>query len=125
VCQPRLRAHEERPRDRRVRLARRRGGDSLVSCRGENSAHVRCPGPCCRRRSGALGLLLLELRTHLGRAAALALLRDDLAVHEELAAPDSPRLAPRECTVEAVFLDRALGAEGLRTAAALQRDREE
>src|SRR5262249_26313524 len=61
---------------------------------------------------GGLSLLLFR-RTHLRRPAALALLRDDLPVHEELAAPDAPRLTPRQRRIEAVLLDRALQAERL------------
>src|SRR5690348_6843022 len=61
--------------------------------------------------SGALSLLLL--RTHLRRPAALALLRDHLPVHEELSAPDAPRLTPRQCGIEAVLTHRALQAERL------------
>src|SRR3954452_19587157 len=65
----------------------------------------------CGRRSRALRFLLL--RTDLRRASTLALLRDDLSVDEKLAAPDTPRLAPRERTVEAVVAHRALQAERL------------
>ncbi|ACQ81137.1 hypothetical protein Bcav_2892 [Beutenbergia cavernae DSM 12333] len=54
-------------------------------------------------------------RRHLGlaRTAAAALARDDDAVHEHLAAPDAPRLAPADGAREALDAERAVGAQGL------------
>src|SRR5215204_768881 len=52
-------------------------------------------------------------RPHLGRSAALALLGEHLAVGEQLATPDAPRLAPHLGRLEAGLAHRARPAEGL------------
>ena len=50
---------------------------------------------------------------HLRRPAPTPLVREHLAVGEELAAPDAPRLTPFDRGVEALVLHRALDAERL------------
>src|SRR4051794_1964134 len=52
-------------------------------------------------------------RRVLGWAAPLALLGQDLAVGEQVSAPDAPRLTPLEGTLEARLGHRAEGADGL------------
>src|SRR4051794_40386855 len=69
--------------------------------------------PKPRRTTSALrGQRLLHLWV-LGRAAPLALLSQDLAVGEQVPAPDAPGLTPLERTLEARLGQRAQPADGL------------
>src|SRR4029077_8352725 len=98
-------------------------GSSLRGTRGE-SVSLRHPGPPRRRatrgRSRDVGhpdlpaqRLGLLGRADLRRTTALALLGDDLPVHEELAAPNAPRLTPRDGRAEARLAHDTARAERL------------